>query len=183
MRWRMRPSRVSASGQIEWTELSPKGERALIVARGDVFTVPIEKGATRNLTNSSNAHERFAVWSPDGATIAFISTWMAKTSSTASARTGWARRRTDAWIPCDALSAELVAGRKADCVQRQGRQAIRADARGQEGDADCAESFRADRFVSVVVGWKLSGLCHDRSERIFVRVYMERRGWKSASRH
>ncbi len=69
----MRPSRVSASDQIEWRELSPKGERALMVARGDVFTVPIEKGATRNLTNSSNAHDKFAVWSPDGATIAFIS--------------------------------------------------------------------------------------------------------------
>jgi tricorn protease len=69
----MRPSRVSAAGQIEWSELSPKGERALVVARGDVFTVPIEKGVTRNLTNSSNAHDRFAVWSPDGESIAFIS--------------------------------------------------------------------------------------------------------------
>ncbi len=69
----MRPSRVSAAGQIEWTGLSPKGERALIVARGDVFTTPIEKGATRNLTNSSNAHDKYAEWSPDGSTIAFIS--------------------------------------------------------------------------------------------------------------
>jgi tricorn protease len=68
-----RPSQVSASGQIEGTELSPKGERALMVARGDVFTVPIEKGATRNLTNSSNAHDKFAEWSPDGKTIAFVS--------------------------------------------------------------------------------------------------------------
>jgi tricorn protease len=69
----MRPSHVSAAGQIEWTELSPKGERALFVARGDVFTAPIEKGAARNLTNSSNAHDKFAQWSPDGAKIAFIS--------------------------------------------------------------------------------------------------------------
>jgi tricorn protease len=69
----MRPSRISAAGQIEWAGLSPKGERALFVARGDVFTAPIEKGATRNLTNSSNAHDKFAQWSPDGAKIAFIS--------------------------------------------------------------------------------------------------------------
>ena len=69
----MRPSRISAAGQIEWAGLSPKGERALFVARGDVFTTPIEKGATRNLTNSSNAHDKFAQWSPDGAKIAFIS--------------------------------------------------------------------------------------------------------------
>jgi tricorn protease len=69
----MRPSRVSAADQIEQIALSPKGQRALIVARGDLFTVPIEKGATRNLTNSSNAHDRFAEWSPDGATIAYMS--------------------------------------------------------------------------------------------------------------
>ena len=69
----MRPSRISAAGQIEDTSLSPKGERALVVARGDVFTVPIEKGVTRNLTDSSNAHDKFANWSPDGTTIAFIS--------------------------------------------------------------------------------------------------------------
>ena len=69
----MRPSRVSASGQIESADLSPKGERAVVVARGDVFTLPIEKGATRNLTDTSNAHERYAQWSPDGAMIAYIS--------------------------------------------------------------------------------------------------------------
>ncbi|UCF18396.1 MAG: PD40 domain-containing protein [Gemmatimonadota bacterium] len=69
----MRPSRVSAAGDIEDFELSPKGERALFVARGDVFTAPIEKGPTRNLTRSSGTHDRLARWSPDGAKIAFIS--------------------------------------------------------------------------------------------------------------
>lgn len=69
----MRPSRVSAAGQIEDFRLSPKGERAVIVARGDVFSVPIDKGPTRNLTNSSNAHDKWARWPPDGAKIAFIS--------------------------------------------------------------------------------------------------------------
>ncbi len=69
----MRPSRYSAADHVEDFELSPRGERALFVARGDVFTVPIEKGPTRNLTNTSNAHERFARWSPDGSRIAFIS--------------------------------------------------------------------------------------------------------------
>jgi len=69
----MRPSRVSAANQIEDFGLSPKGERALFVARGDVFTAPIEKGFTRNLTDSSNSHDKWARWSPDGAKIAFIS--------------------------------------------------------------------------------------------------------------
>jgi tricorn protease len=69
----MRPSRIAAEGNIEGWDLSPKGERALFVARGDVFTAPIEKGPTRNLTKSSNAHDKRATWSPDGKWIGFIS--------------------------------------------------------------------------------------------------------------
>jgi tricorn protease len=69
----MRPTRYSAAGNIEDFELSPSGKRALFVARGDVFTVPSETGPTRNLTNSSNAHDRWARWSPDGRKIAFVS--------------------------------------------------------------------------------------------------------------
>lgn len=68
-----RPSRYSAEKNIEDFELSPAGERALFVARGDIFTAPIEKGLTRNLTRSSDAHDRAAVWSPDGSQIAYIS--------------------------------------------------------------------------------------------------------------
>ncbi len=70
---RRRPARVSAGEQIEDFELSPKGERALFVARGDLFSAPIEKGPTRNLTNSSRAHDRWARWSPDGRRIAYVS--------------------------------------------------------------------------------------------------------------
>jgi len=68
-----RPARISVERNIESFTLSPKGERALFVARGDVFTVPIEKGPVRNLTNSSGAHDKHARWSPDGKKIAFIS--------------------------------------------------------------------------------------------------------------
>ena len=68
-----RPSRISAANNIESYELSPKGERALFSARGDIFTAPIEKGPTRNLTHSSGAHDKWPTWSPDGSQIAFIS--------------------------------------------------------------------------------------------------------------
>ena len=68
-----RPSRISAANNIESYELSPKGERALFSARGDIFTAPIEKGPTRNLTHSSGAHDKWPNWSPDGSQIAFIS--------------------------------------------------------------------------------------------------------------
>jgi tricorn protease len=68
-----RPSRVSAANQIESVGLSPKGERAVFAARGDIFSAPIEKGPTRNLTHSSRAHDKWPSWSPDGSRIAFIS--------------------------------------------------------------------------------------------------------------
>src|SRR4030095_1418142 len=68
-----RPSRVSAANQIESVGLSPKGERAVFAARGDIFSAPIEKGPTRNLTHSSGAHDKWPSWSPDGSQIAFIS--------------------------------------------------------------------------------------------------------------
>jgi tricorn protease len=68
-----RPSQVSAAEQIEDAALSPKGERVVFVARGDVFTAPIEKGVTRNLTRSSRFHEKGARWSPDGRKIVYLS--------------------------------------------------------------------------------------------------------------
>lgn len=68
-----RPARISAANNIESYDLSPKGERALFSARGDIFTAPIEKGPTRNLTHSSGAHDKWPTWSPDGSQIAFIS--------------------------------------------------------------------------------------------------------------
>jgi tricorn protease len=69
----MRPSRYNVEKNVEDFELSPKGERALFVARGDVFTLPIEKGPTRNLTATSGVHDKHARWSPDGKKIAFVS--------------------------------------------------------------------------------------------------------------
>lgn len=72
---RTRPERVSVAGNLENFDLGPTGKRALVVARGDVFSVPVEHGLVRNLTHSSNAHEREAAWSADGKWVAYISDW------------------------------------------------------------------------------------------------------------
>ncbi len=54
-------------------EISPDGSRALFGARGEIFTVPAKYGNIRNLSNTSNVHERNSKWSPDGQWIAYIS--------------------------------------------------------------------------------------------------------------
>ncbi|MBV9961433.1 MAG: PDZ domain-containing protein [Parafilimonas sp.] len=68
-----RPHTLNVTDYIQGTALSPKGERILIEARGDIFSVPAEKGVTRNLTHSSDAHDKLPRWSPDGSQVAFIS--------------------------------------------------------------------------------------------------------------
>jgi tricorn protease len=71
-RW-TRTELVNPKDLIRNFELSPDGKRALFEARGEIFTVPAEKGDTRNLTNTSGAHEKNPVWSPDGKFIAYLS--------------------------------------------------------------------------------------------------------------
>jgi tricorn protease len=68
-----RPEHVAVADHVEQIGLSPHGERAVVIARGDLFTVPVENGITRDLTNTSDAHEREAAWSPDGRRIAYVS--------------------------------------------------------------------------------------------------------------
>lgn len=62
-----------ASKRISSIDLSPNGERVLLSARGDIFSVPAKTGITTNYTASSGVHERNASWSPDGKWIAYIS--------------------------------------------------------------------------------------------------------------
>jgi tricorn protease len=63
----------AAAGRINWVMISPSGVRALVEARGEVFTLPAENGSPRNLTNSPGVHEMNPVWSPDGRWIAYFS--------------------------------------------------------------------------------------------------------------
>jgi tricorn protease len=64
---------LDASKHVESVNLAPDGQRAIVVARGDLFSVPMKEGAARALTKTSNAHERDATWSPDGKWIAYNS--------------------------------------------------------------------------------------------------------------
>jgi tricorn protease len=61
-----------SAAQLRDARLSPTGKRALFEYRGDLFTVPAEKGSWRNITRSPGVADRHAVWSPDGMTIAWF---------------------------------------------------------------------------------------------------------------
>jgi tricorn protease len=68
------PHRVNlAPDEIQNAALSPTGARAVFEAHGEIFTVPAEKGDTRNLTQTPGVAERDPSWSPDGKTIAYFS--------------------------------------------------------------------------------------------------------------
>jgi tricorn protease len=68
-----RPQFKKVAGMIRHAALSPTGVRAAFEARGEIFTVPAEKGDYRNLTQSPGAHDRSPVWSPDGTQLAWLS--------------------------------------------------------------------------------------------------------------
>ena len=69
----VRPSMQKVGSKITIARISPTGVRAVFEARGDIFTVPAEKGDARDLTRTSGVAERDPSWSPDGKQIAYFS--------------------------------------------------------------------------------------------------------------
>jgi tricorn protease len=69
-----RPEFKNLAQSVGSYALSPSAARAVVDARGSIFTVPAEHGSPRSLTtNHSGVHELNPAWSPDGKTIAYLS--------------------------------------------------------------------------------------------------------------
>ena len=64
---------VELASDIRNYEVSPKGVRALFESRGEIFSVPKEKGDARNISNSPGSYEKYPSWSPDGKYISYLS--------------------------------------------------------------------------------------------------------------
>ena len=69
----MMPQWKDVSGSMSNLTLSPTGKRVAVEARGEVFTIPADKGDVRNMTNTSNAAEHEPAWSPDGKSLSYFS--------------------------------------------------------------------------------------------------------------
>jgi tricorn protease len=69
----LRPRTEKVSDLIQSAGVSPTGKRAVFQARGEIFTLPAERGVVRQLTHTSAVAERYPAWSPDGKHIAYWS--------------------------------------------------------------------------------------------------------------
>jgi tricorn protease len=69
----LRPRPVNVGDQLSGGDISPTGKRAVLAARGEIFSLPAEHGVVRNLTRTSAYAERQPKWSPDGKHIAYFS--------------------------------------------------------------------------------------------------------------
>ncbi|MCK7462043.1 MAG: hypothetical protein MZU84_08285 [Sphingobacterium sp.] len=60
----VRPHFAKVGSRIASASISPNGARAVFEARGEILTVPAEKGDIRNLTRTTGVMERDPSWSP-----------------------------------------------------------------------------------------------------------------------
>jgi tricorn protease len=69
----LKPRNENVGHALASGAISPTGKRAVLEARGEIYTLPAEHGVVRHLTHSSGYAERHPVWSPDGKWVAYFS--------------------------------------------------------------------------------------------------------------
>ncbi len=69
----LKPKLENVAKLVQHVSLSPDGNRVLVEARGDIFSVPAKDGYVKDLTRTSGVAERFPAYSPDGKSMAYWS--------------------------------------------------------------------------------------------------------------
>lgn len=69
----LRSRYVSGDNYIRSGDISPSGARVVLDYRGDIVTLPGQKGDQLNITATPGVHEKYPAWSPDGKSIAYFS--------------------------------------------------------------------------------------------------------------
>ena len=69
----LRPAALDLARRAQNVTVSKSGKRVALEARGEIFSVPVDEGITRNLTRTSNVAERNPSLSPDGRWVAYWS--------------------------------------------------------------------------------------------------------------
>lgn len=64
---------VKGDQYIRGGDISPSGARVVVDYRGDILTLPAQKGDVMNLTATPGVHEKEPAWSPNGRWIAYFS--------------------------------------------------------------------------------------------------------------
>ncbi len=69
----LKPKTEKAARYIQHAGISADGNRVLMEARGEIFSLPATEGFVKNLTMTPGIAERYPAWSPDGRHIAYWS--------------------------------------------------------------------------------------------------------------
>jgi tricorn protease len=69
----MMPQWKDVTASMSNLALSPTGKRIAVESRGEIFTIPAEKGDVRDISNASGSAEREPAWSPDGKQLSYFS--------------------------------------------------------------------------------------------------------------
>lgn len=61
------------SGYVSGFALAPEGDRVAVVARGEIFSIPVEDGITLSITKGSGAREKHVSYDSEGERVIYIS--------------------------------------------------------------------------------------------------------------